>query len=139
MSVVAKEKMIPQQIAPGLYKSLPMRGLVVDDNAYTLNVVHRMLEASGFMADKADGGHTAKHCLNRSQYDFVVTDLQMPDLDGHSLAVWIKNNSPDTKVVIMTGAHHSEVSDFMNANIADSWLFKPFSMGELSGTLDALV
>jgi two-component system, NarL family, capsular synthesis sensor histidine kinase RcsC len=115
------------------------RVLVVDDEACMLEIVSCMLEKLGCYVDSADSGHAATRCLIESGYDAVVTDFNMPDMDGYTLAEWINDNSPDTTVIIMTGCHHSEVTDYMNTGIVDGWIFKPFSLKALSDQLDACV
>lgn len=139
MALGSVEKMVPLENDTTLSMSEPPRALVVDDDGTMLDLVRCMLEMLGLRVDSADGGHAATHCLSLSRYDVVVTDLKMPDMDGYALAEWIKSNSRDTTVIIMTGAHHAEVDDYRNTGIVDRWIFKPFSFGELGGMLGEFV
>lgn len=78
-------------------------------------------------------------CLSRSSYDLMITDLQMPDMDGYALSGWLKHRSKNTKVIVMTGRNPAEVVKYMNNGVVDRWMFKPFSLNTLEGLLNALV
>jgi two-component system response regulator YesN len=64
-------------------------------------------------------------------YDLLVTDLEMPDINGFDLAHMIKKEVHDTKVIIMTGRHEKECLEMIAARWVDGWLFKPFNLEEL--------
>ena len=69
----------------------------------------------------------------------MITDLQMPDLSGYILACWVREKSPDTKVIIMTGRSQAEVEPYMKTAMADGWLFKPFSINEMEAALNHIL
>jgi CheY-like chemotaxis protein len=121
-----------KQMALDLVNSESKRVLLVDDDHTTIVVVNRMLEALGFWGHAVNSGVAARECINQSRYDLLVSDLQMPDVDGYALSSLLKKTSQSTKVIIMTGLGPGDVADYMNTGIVDGWLFKPFSMTELS-------
>ncbi len=112
--------------------------LVVDDDNVCLNVVSEMIEALGHQADRADNGSLAFHKFAANGHNVVVTDLDMPDMDGYVLAERIKEESENAKIVIMTGRSQAEVFELQASETADAWLFKPFGINELVETLDTL-
>lgn len=114
----------------------PSRVLVVDDNHQTVLAVSFMLEALGFEIDAANCGTAALNCLDRSRYDVVLTDLEMPDMTGSVLAAKIRKNWPDTGIVIMTGRSREEIEDHREAGQIEHWILKPFNMSVLETTLD---
>jgi DNA-binding response OmpR family regulator len=114
------------------------RCLVVDDNTVIMRLVAQMLEAVGYQVDTAQNGSRALSKASACRYDLVVTDLDMPKVDGYSLAFGIKRGFRDTKTVIMTGRCQAEVFDLMTTAVADAWIFKPFGFDELLHTLDDL-
>lgn len=138
MAIALKENIFPLEGDPSSLRAMPLRALVVDDVETMVEVVCRMMEALGFWVDSADGGHAATRCLSQARYDFVVTDLNMPDMDGYALAQWVKHQTRHTKVIIMTGCHPSEVTDYLHTGIVDRWLFKPFRLLELRKMLGDL-
>ena len=133
------EKKIPAGAGAIPHRSATLSALVVDDDRCLLQVVHEMLEVIGFSVDSANGGHAAMRRLCRSSYDVMITDLQMPDMDGFVLSCWLKLTSKDAKVIVMTGSNPSDWIDYMHTGIVDRWISKPFGLTKLAGILDGLV
>jgi CheY-like chemotaxis protein len=119
--------------------STPPKVLVVDDDHLTVQVVSRMVEVFGSRVDSAGGGVPALHYLSESRYDIVITDLTMPDLSGYILACWVREKSPDTKVIIMTGRSQEEVEHYRKTGMVDGWLFKPFSIATMEAMLNQIM
>jgi CheY-like chemotaxis protein len=81
--------------------------LVVDDSPLDLHYARRCVEAEGARVVVAASGREALDVIERERPDAVLTDLQMPGLDGLELVRWIKERKPSTPVILMT-AHGSE-------------------------------
>ncbi len=139
MTIVSEGKTVSESDGAVSRRSAPLRILVVDDDECLLQTVQQMVEALGFRTDAANGGLAAMRCLSRSRYDLMITDLQMPDMDGYRLSGWLKKKSKDTKVIVMTGMVPGDVVDYMHTGIVDSWMFKPFSLNSLGGLLGELL
>lgn len=87
----------------------PARVLVVDDSPIDRQLAAGLLQRQGeFLIEFAENGQVALEVLERSQPDLVLTDIQMPELDGLGLVEVIRSQYPLIPVVIMT-AHGSEV------------------------------
>lgn len=78
--------------------------LVVDDYENVREVVSRMLTESGFEVQTARNAAEALHLLDESPFGLVLTDFNMPEMDGLALAAKIKSLFPATPVVLMTGS-----------------------------------
>ncbi len=72
----------PPKAGPLLATQLPLRLLVVDDNAINQRVACRILQQLGYSADVAGNGREALEALDRKPFDFVLMDVMMPELDG---------------------------------------------------------
>jgi DNA-binding response OmpR family regulator len=121
---------------PGAY---PRRCLVVDDDGNVLKFVAYMLTMIGFQ--KVDTARKKPELMNKlatGPYDLLVTDLEMPDMNGFDLTHKIKKEAQDTKTIIMTGRHKNECFEMMAARWVDGWLFKPFGLNELRHKLIGL-
>lgn len=96
-----------------------------------VKLVRKRLERLEFRIDTAGDGREAMRCLQSTAYDLVLTDLQMPFVNGFELAGWIKKNWADTPVIIMTGC--PDIDSYVNGSSdpVDRWLFKPFDYGKL--------
>lgn len=79
------------------------RILVADDSEAILEVMASFLESRGYKVDKAQDGQTALDLYRARQHDLVVTDLQMPRLEGLPLLQLIKTIDQDAQVIILTG------------------------------------
>lgn len=88
--------------------SAELKVLVVDDEPMLRMVVEEMLAAEGHVVDVAPGGPEASEMISRESeakkpYDVVVSDIEMPILNGRMLAEFIETESPNTEVILMTG------------------------------------
>jgi two-component system capsular synthesis sensor histidine kinase RcsC len=109
-----------------------LRSLVVDDDHMILKFVARMLTILGFQGvDTAQKQPEVVRMLATGPYDLIVTDLEMPDMNGYHLTHRIKRQMQDTNVIIMTGRHKDECLELMASRWVDGWLFKPFGLNEL--------
>ena len=114
------------------------RVLIVDDDAVVCEAVTKLMESFGYRVSKADDGFDAMSHLATSRYDLVITDFEMPMMNGYRLSAWLKRESPGTIVVIMTAACEAEVVQYMATGLVDKWLFKPFGAKALCETLNTV-
>jgi CheY-like chemotaxis protein len=113
-----------------------LRSLVVDGDYTILSVVARMLTKLGYHGvETAQENSEAMTKLTLGHYDLLVTDLEMPGMNGYHLTRKIKNERRDTKVIIMTGHAKHECGEMMVTRWVDGWLFKPFGLMELRNML----
>ena len=69
----------------------------------------------------------------------VLTDLEMPDMDGWTLAVLIKDQSPKTPVVLITGSDKNDVMKKFKGSCVDSVMFKPLGMERIEETVQTFL
>ena len=101
--------------------------LVVDDEPIVLRSCEGILKSEGYSITLATGGQEAINILQKDDYDLVITDLKMPEVDGIDLIRWVRNSKPATGVVIITGYPSQEtIKDALNLGIID-YLPKPFT------------
>ena len=116
-----------------------IRCLVADDDKIILKFVAFMLSRLGYRkVDTAQEKSELMNKLTEDSYDILVTDLEMPDMNGFDLSQEIKEEVHDTKVIIMTGRNKNECLEMMDAGWVDGWLFKPFGVKELRSKLIGL-
>jgi CheY-like chemotaxis protein len=112
------------------------RCLVIDDDAVVLKFVAHMLTVLGYEVDTAVNKPTVASRLSAAAYDLIVTDLEMPDMNGYILATQLKNDSRTATVIVMTGRPEAGCSAMMDAGGPDGWIFKPFGLNDLRSTLE---
>jgi CheY-like chemotaxis protein len=111
------------------------RVLVVDDDATIRDAVAQILMSLGCIVSKANDGMAAMASLAVCQYDLVVTDFDMPFMNGYRLSTWLKREFPKTIVVVMTATCEAEIQQYVESGVVDKWLFKPFNLDALCEVL----
>lgn len=79
------------------------RVLVVDDDADVLDVLSEWLGMSGYQVQTAADGMKAIALAKQQRFDLVVSDLNMPGMNGHQLLAMLKALDPQVMVIILTG------------------------------------
>jgi len=105
--------------------------LCVDDEAVLLDSFRRILVLDGYCVDTVENGKEALGLIQTHSYDFVFTDLKMPEMDGLEVTKSVKHLRPDIDVVIITGFATVETAvDCMKFGAMD-YVQKPFTEDEL--------
>src|SRR6266404_1567609 len=76
--------------------------LVVDDERSMREFLGIFLKRAGYSVDVAGGAAEARQALAATEYDLVITDLQMPDGTGLDVLAESKNRRSDTQVIVVT-------------------------------------
>jgi len=107
------------------------RILAVDDEAIVLDSFRKILVAAGYAIDTVENGREALGLVQKHKYDFVFTDLKMPEMDGLDVVKGVKHYSPETDVVMITG--YATIESAVNAMKfgAMDYVQKPFTEDEL--------
>ena len=107
------------------------RCLIVDDEPHLRRVLIRVMENDGFVCDEAGSGVEALEVMGRKQATLVLTDLNMPEMDGIGLLREIRTKYPNTAVVMITAvADVSTAVSCLSAGAMD-YLMKPFHIEEV--------
>jgi DNA-binding NtrC family response regulator len=102
--------------------------LVVDDDEIILDVVSQLLSRLGYEVIFANNGDRGLDLFLNSQCGIVLTDFDMPGMDGITLAFHIKEKSPGTLVILMTGHDGERIKGQIKNSAVDLTLFKPFDL-----------
>jgi DNA-binding NtrC family response regulator len=113
--------------------------LVVDDDNTIRGVVSQMLFRLGFEVSSADSAENGLALFLKNKFDLVITDFNMSGMDGINLAYCIKEKSPATQVVLMTGDAKEVILSKIRKSAVDQALFKPFTLAEMDVTLQGLL
>ncbi|HVK87296.1 MAG TPA: response regulator [Kofleriaceae bacterium] len=112
------------------------RILIVDDEPQLLRALR-----SVFGRDRrwdlvfAEGGRDALAELHRGEFDVVVSDMRMPDVDGVALLEAVRQDSPQTVRLMMSGAVDFDETD-LASGLAHELVGKPFSPARLRETIE---
>ena len=128
--------------AKGRPTGSPRTILLVEDDPNVRAILVRELESHGYRVLEAEGGRQALERVRQhtGSLDAVITDVQMPGLDGRSLADALREVRPEVPVLFMSGHPDGEMIRDLNAS-GQPFLQKPFTGEELAslvdGTLDS--
>jgi CheY-like chemotaxis protein len=125
-------------VGPGLAMRLPLDILVAEDNAINQKVVLRMLAHLGYQADTAANGREVLGALERRNYDVVLMDIQMPEMDGIETTRHILERYPSDSrpyVIAMTAnALHGDRERLIAAGM-DDYVGKPVDIEDMARAL----
>jgi CheY-like chemotaxis protein len=116
-------------------QAISTRILLADDNKAIRDMVSRFLEFIGYEVTLANNGIEALAVFIEKSFDLVLTDFEMPAMDGLCLAGHIKERSPSTPVILVTGADRETVLKKVEKKPVDSVIFKPFRLEDLQRTV----
>ncbi len=116
-----------------------MRILVVEDEKRILDFVERGLTGAGYQVDLAENGRTAIDKLHSVDYDLLILDLMLPDMDGLTVLEKSRNRKVNPPVLILSA--RGDVDDRVKGleQGADDYLVKPFAFVELLARVRALL
>jgi DNA-binding response OmpR family regulator len=115
-----------------------MKILVIDDDEMIARFVQRGLSEHGNAVDVAETGEEGASLARINQYDVIVLDLGLPDIDGLAVAEALRREGRSTPILMLTA--RSETDDLVKGldSGADDYLTKPFELAELRARLRAL-
>jgi CheY-like chemotaxis protein len=128
------------QFAPAQAMPPRLRILSVDDDPLLIKSLRDALEADGHAVVTANGGQEGIDAflaaeLRHERFSVVITDLGMPYVDGRKVASAIKNNSPSTPVILLTGWGQRLIAEGDIPPHVDRVLNKPPKLRELRAAL----
>jgi len=77
--------------------------LIVDDEAQIRSFLSLTFEQAGYVVKTAGNGRDAIELCAKEEFDVVLSDVVMPEMDGHELAEWVAANRPATHFALMSG------------------------------------
>ena len=107
------------------------RILAVDDEAVVLDSFRKILVIAGFSVDTVESGPEALLLVRQNDYDFVFTDLKMPEMDGVEVVKSVRHLRPDVDVAVITGFGTIETAVETVSHGAVDYVQKPFTEEEL--------
>ena len=113
--------------------------LLADDDPSIQELMSRILSFLGYEVSVASNGREAGTLFLTGCYDLVITDLHMPLMDGWQLSRLIKERSPTTPVIVITGGREDRHWEEMNMNWVDAIVMKPFKAKEIRRTIQSLL
>ena len=104
--------------------------IILDDDSLIRKTLTKLLEKENHKIYNAENGYEAIDIVNKNVIDIVITDIQMPEIDGLKTIEEIKKISPNTKFVVITGySNDSTPIKAIRLGVND-YIYKPFELEE---------
>jgi two-component system cell cycle response regulator CtrA len=116
-----------------------MRVLLVEDDLAAARGISLTLKSDGAVVDEADSGEEALELARHYDYDIVVLDLMLPDMEGYEVVRRMRAARIDTPVLILSGLSRPQAKVKGLSMGADDFITKPFDRGELIARVHAIV
>lgn len=115
------------------------RILIVDDEPYVIRVMRLALERSGYQVDAVANGMQALEYLEEQHPDVMITDIDMPQLNGKDLCMKVNSQLPDRSfhIIVLTARAELEHREWSAAIPGLDFMEKPVSIRQLMLRLDA--
>ncbi|HUP59413.1 MAG TPA: response regulator transcription factor [Thermoanaerobaculia bacterium] len=117
------------------------RVALIEDDADLAFTIRLNLEREGYTVTHFDNGHEGLMAVQQGAFDFLVLDLNLPDLDGFTICRELRRDARTAKLpILMLTARTSEADRVMGLELgADDYLVKPFSVRELLARVAAIL
>ena len=117
------------------------RVLTVDDSATMRGLLRHALVGSGFDVAQADDGVAALEWLAANDCDVIITDINMPRLDGFGLIERVRAGGPhvDRPTLVLSTESSDETTARARAAGATGWIVKPFDAEKLAAAVRRVV
>ena len=116
-----------------------MRVLLVEDDPSTAESIQLMLKSANMVVDATDLGEDGLEIGKLCDYDIIILDLMLPDMDGLEVLRRLRDSRVETPVLILSGLAEPDKKIKGLGFGADDYLTKPFNKGELLARIQAIV
>ena len=120
-------------------KEYNRRIMVVDDDEGMRHILSIALSRMGYEVLSAGNGIEAFNLFLKNSFALVLTDLEMPGMDGLNLASRIKDRFPTIPVILMTGHSKEDVMKRVKKGPVDYVIFKPFRLEDILKTAQKML
>lgn len=116
-----------------------MRVLLVEDDSSTAKSIELMLKTEGYIIDTTDLGEDGLEIGKIYDYDIIILDLMLPDMDGYDVLKSLRDSKIETPILILSGLTELDNKVKGLGYGADDYLTKPFEKRELIARIQAIV
>jgi len=116
-----------------------MRVLLVEDDSATAKSIEMMLRSEGYVCDATDLGEDGLEIGKLYDYDIIILDLLLPDIDGYEVLRRLRAAQIRTPILILSGLSELDAKIKGLGFGADDYLTKPFDKRELIARIQAIV
>lgn len=113
--------------------------LIVEDHVKMADSISSGLEENGFKTEVAYDGFIGKRLTDAKEYDLIILDVNLPQINGYELCAMIRAKNPSVPVIMLTALGSTEDKLLGFDKGADDYIVKPFEFRELLARIKALL
>lgn len=111
--------------------------LVVDDEPEIVSILEELLMKRGYLVSTADRGDRALQLIAKNNYSLILADLKMPGLDGFKLVRWMREQAPETAIIVMSGYGLQATGELERMGVMN-YIVKPIDFDHLLSLMKEL-
>ena len=116
-----------------------MKILVIEDERDLNRIITKHLKKNNYSVDSCFDGQEALDFISYSEYDLIITDIMMPNVDGYEFIDKLRANKNDTPVIMLTAKDTLEDKIMGLDSGVDDYIVKPFEFDELLARIRVLM
>ena len=116
-----------------------MRILLVEDDAAIARSIELMLKSEDYVVDVTDMGEDGLEIGKIYEYDLIILDLMLPDIDGYEVLRRVRDSRVETPILILSGLNDLDAKVKGLGFGADDYITKPFEKRELIARIQAII
>lgn len=116
--------------------------LVVDDEPVIQQVLEYLLTSKGYMYVKCLTGKEAFAAMSDVEFNLVILDLNLPDINGIEIAQYVEENHPSTPILFITGDHSASsmiLEEHCKGRDDRHFIYKPLTSKDLYPSIESLI
>jgi CheY-like chemotaxis protein len=117
----------------------PISVLLIEDNKINQLVTQKTIMKLNCIVTTVENGLDALDLLNRTSFDLIITDINLPDITGFETTIKIREQKIQTPVFAITAHSYEEINQQAIESGMDAVFVKPFKIGELAAKINAIV
>lgn len=123
-----------------LMELINKRVLIVEDEEMIVSLLKSILEETGNIVDIAPNGKEAIDRIDMNQYDLIICDIKMPEINGVQFYDEVQRTKPEltSKFIFMTGDPSNETMDFLD-KVGNPYLVKPFKIEKFKSQINEIL
>ena len=112
-------------------ESTTRKALIIEDDKVALDLFSYQLSSEGFEVALAENGNDGLELIKNDEFDVILTDLRLPDINGMELIGQSRKLAPETEIIVVTGNDSAEKAIEATREGAFGYIVKPVDFGEL--------
>lgn len=112
--------------------------LIVEDEVLVSWTLDNVLKKSGYRVTIVDTAEKALELLKTTVYDLIITDFNLPKINGFDMAATLRTSHSPTPIIMMSTEQNQDFRSGLPKNIISHFIEKPFDIGELLNTINGV-